>query len=333
MSSKNMTYNFYYFTFFIMKKTIVWGLAVAMLLTWTSYVNADEAEVLTDAPELYNITTDVTTTSIEIQSDLISGLLTKYDVILRNNIITVDYDYNSKNYYTKKLDTSNVIIPDEVKEKAKSIYFLLEEQRNWGIMYNDSMAKWEAILTENVKTEYNYKKVTVDSLKWEYIFNTKDIVKELKDSEYKSVMVTLIAEFENDEKINLSNSEYLYTENKESILINLLVKENENFYNEYVYNADDIEKYLEEKWAKMTREDYKKMINWADVKITKMLKNANDSKTKLLSSIQKEEDFSSVLAKFKENYNTINLLNNLSSAVKNQAYNIKTFETIDSILK
>ena len=77
-----------------------------------SYVNADEAEVLTDAPELYNITTDVTTTSIEIQSDLISGLLTKYDVILRNNIITVDYDYNSKNYYTKKLDTSNVIIPD-----------------------------------------------------------------------------------------------------------------------------------------------------------------------------------------------------------------------------
>lgn len=316
-----------------MKKTIVWGLAVAMLLTWTSYVNADEAEVLTDAPvpTLYN-NIDSTET-FDTQTDVISDLYNKYDIVLRNNIVVEDMEFNNVNYYTKKINTSNIVIPDEIKEKAKKMYFLIEEQSNWPIFYNKTMDESMGNSVENVKTEYNYKKVDVDSIKWEYTFNTKDLVKELKENEYKSVSIMLVAEIEEGKEINLSNSVYIYLSNKEATLTNLLVKENENFYNEYVYNADDIEKYLETVWAKMTRNEYKKLINGADVKITKMLKTTTEKKTKLLESIQKEEDFKSNLAKYKENFDSLNLLNNLSSAVKSQAYNIKTFDTIDSILK
>ena len=66
-------------------------------------------------------------------------LLQKYDTIIRNNKIVQDNDYNSKTYFTKKIKTEDLVIPAEIKEQAKKIYFLVEEGNN--VFY----AKWLAL--------------------------------------------------------------------------------------------------------------------------------------------------------------------------------------------
>jgi len=197
------------------------------------------------------------------------------------------------------------------------------------------MYKWEAMMdnieTNKVEEEYNYKRVDYKWSKTSYLFSTKDLVKELKEDNYKSVTISLMAEFEDNERIPLASSAYLSLQNKEWVLNNLLNKQEEDsFYN---YNSDDIEQYLEKLAESMTRSNYKKMINNAWTKLTKMIKTTSNKKELLITSIKKESNFENKLNEYKALKDTSVLLNNLNRAVKSQIYNIRTFDVIDSILK
>lgn len=104
-----------------MKKVIALTLTSGLLLTGNVF--ADEAVKV--APVVTTNTVQEVPTSTTTDT-----LLQKYDTIIRNNKIVQDNDYNSKTYFTKKIKTEDLVIPAEIKEQAKKIYFLVEEGNN-----------------------------------------------------------------------------------------------------------------------------------------------------------------------------------------------------------
>jgi hypothetical protein len=143
-----------------------------------------------------------------------------------------------------------------------------------------------------------------------------------------------MAEFNDDEKIALSNQMYVNISNKQNVLEQVLNESNkgkETYYG--YYNTNDLEIYLEEISETMKRSDYKKMLSKADKKIN-LAQNKNEANLKsILKSIKTDSDFNKYTDKYKTYSETRNLLRNLGSAIKNQIQNIRAFDAIDAILK
>jgi hypothetical protein len=148
------------------------------------------------------------------------------------------------------------------------------------------------------------------------------------------VNITLIAEFNKEEKIEISNSVYLNIGNKENTLQNVynISKDKENSYFGY-YNSNDLEIYLEEISQNMTRLDYKKLLSKANGRIDSAITKNDKGLDDILKSIKKDSDFSKYTLKYKNYSETRTLLSNLGSAVKNQLQNVRAFDAIDAILK
>lgn len=220
-------------------------LALITLTAWvllSSQTFADNQNILLTTTKLTTIASTWAVLNLET-------LTQKYDVILRNNNISWDNEYNSKNYFTSKLKTTDLVIPDEIKLNSTRIYFLVEE---WSpIMYFKSTMAEQADVanTAEVKKEYNYK--TVDFVEWksDYVFNNTDLVKDFSKDEYKSVSISLVADLKTWEKLNLTNSAYLTIWNKLRILDALLNEKNKDSNIQSYYDNQSIENYLE-KWVK-----------------------------------------------------------------------------------
>jgi len=311
-----------------MKKIILATIAWSVL--FTNWVFADEK--ISDEMEYMDIM-PITTSYYPI--DTISEneqLIMNNDIIIRNNYLEADYEYNNVNYYTSKIKAENIVVPKDIKEKAKKIYFLVEEWSNQ-MYYKDTMVSEAANTIESVKTEYNYKIVNFKENQKEYVFKNADLVKDFTKDEFKSVTITLMAEFSDDEKLAISNPAYVYISNKEEVLSQLLMKENsDNFYYNY-YNPTNLETYLEKIAEKKTRAEYKTMLVKSDKKLTTLSKQNNDWIKKLITSLKTEWDFAKNISKYETYNETRNLLQDLTVAVKNQLQNVKAFDAIDSILK
>lgn len=259
-------------------------------------------------------------------------LIMNNDIIIRNNYIEADYEYNNVNYYTSKIKAENIVIPKDIKEKAKKIYFLVEEWNNQ-IYYKDMISSEAGYPTETVKTEYNYKIVDFKENSKEYIFKNVDLVKDFTKDEFKSVTITLMAEFSESEKLAISSPAYVYISNKEEVLNQLLMKKNPDNYYYSFYNSENLEKYLEKISEKKTRTEYKSTLSKADKKIATLTKQNNEWVKNLLESLKNEWDFEKNIIKYETYNETRSMLQWLTVAVKNQLQNVKAFDTIDSILK
>ena len=301
--------------------------ATALLATlFTSTAFADYVEPI--------ISTSV---SIENESILIdeslNNKMSDYEVILRNNLIKSDYEYNNSHYFTSKITTDSIIIPEEIKEQAERIYFLVEEGSYRKYYKTDSLIMAdESIVT--VTDEYNYKIVDFVEWKTEYIFNNEDLLTEFKADTYYNVNITLIAELTDTKKVLLSNNTYVSISDKENTLQNIYNNSElqDNLYFGY-YNSNDLEIYLEKLSADMTRSEYKDLLSKADSRIKSAVTQNNTTKDEMLESIQKDSDFEDYIAKYKNYSETRNLLSNLGSAITNQLQNIRAFDAIDAILK
>jgi hypothetical protein len=143
-----------------------------------------------------------------------------------------------------------------------------------------------------------------------------------------------MAEFNEDEKIALSNQMYVSISNKQNVLeqvLNESIKGKETSYG--YYNTNDLEVYLEEISKYMKRSDYKKMLIKADKKINlAQIKNEANLKS-ILKSITTDVDFNKYTDEYKTYLETRNLLRNLGTAINNQIQNIRAFDAIDAILK
>lgn len=321
-----------------MKKIIAWTLVWCVL--FTSWAFASDLK-LTSIDPIMSTTSiemlDFEIPDIEIKKENLSNpvkeLIKKYELVIRNNKIESDYKHNSVNYYTSKLNSSKLIVPEEIKKMAKKIYFLVEEGNNHVFYMNDENMLKGSIEVEDVETEYNYKIVDFKSGQSEYIFNNEDLIKDFWKWDYKNVTVTLIAEFSDTEKVSLSNSAYLDVNTKTNVLENLKNnQENEDNYFGY-YNSSKLEEYLKKYSEKFTRSEYKNILTKAESKIKKSISSNETNKKKMLKSINKESDFTKYISKYKVYSESSNLLNSLKRAVKNQLQNIRAFDAIDSILK
>lgn len=304
-----------------MKKIILATLAWSIL--FTSWAFADEKIALTTegAPQYY-------VDSISENGQLIMN----NDLIIRNNYIEADNEYNNVNYYTSKIKTESIVIPKDINETARKIYFLVEEGNN-PILYKEMLWSDSGGAINIVKTEYNYKIVDFNENVKEYTFKNADLVKDFTKDEFKSVTITLMAEFANGEKLAISNPAYVYISNKEEVLNQLLLKKNpDNYYYSY-YNSENLENYLEKISELKTRSVYKATLIKADKTIVTITKQNNEEIKTFLSNLKVESDFAMNLDKYEVYNETRSLLQWLSIAVKNQLQNIRAFEAIDSILK
>jgi len=311
-----------------MKKIILATLAWSVL--FTNWVFADEK--ISENMETMDIM-PITTSYYPI--DNISEneqLIMNNDIIIRNNYLEADYEYNNVNYYTSKIKAENIVVPKDIKEKAKKIYFLVEEGNN-PIFYKDMVASEAGNAIETVKTEYNYKIVDFKENQKEYTFKNADLVKDFTKDEFKSVTITLMAEFSDNEKLAISNPAYVYISNKEEVLNQLLMKKNPDNYYYSFYNSTNLETYLEKLAEKKTRIEYKAILSKADKKIVALSKQNNEGIKTLLASLKTEWDFAKNVSKYETFNETRTLLQWLTVAVKNQLQNVKAFDAIDSILK
>lgn len=320
-----LRYNVYnsilFINYYNMKKIILATLAWSVL--FANWVFADEKIALTTegAPQYY-------VDSISENGQLIMN----NDIIIRNNYIEPDNEYNNVNYFTSKIKTENIVIPKDIKDKAKKIYFLVEEGNN-PIFYKEMISADSGGAIGTVKTEYNYKIVDFNENLKEYTFKNADLVKDFTKDEFKSVTITLMAEFSNGEKLAISNPAYVYISNKEEVLNQLLMKKNpDNYYYSY-YNSENLENYLKKISELKTRSVYKATLIKADKTIVTLTKQNNETIKTLLSNLKVEADFAKNLDKYEVYNETRSLLQGLSIAVKNQLQNIKAFDAIDSILK
>ena len=316
-----------YYLFF--KKIIMKKLALITLTAWvllSSQTFADNQNILLTTTKLTTIASTWAVLNLET-------LTQKYDVILRNNNISWDNEYNSKNYFTSKLKTTDLVIPDEIKLNSTRIYFLVEE---WSpIMYfKSTMAEQVDVAnTAEVKKEYNYK--TVDFVEWksDYVFNNTDLVKDFSKDEYKSVSISLVADLKTWEKLNLTNSAYLTIWNKLRILDALLNEKNKDSNIQSYYDNQSIENYLEKMSEKLSRADYKKVLTNAQTKLKSLIKQNETIKNNILNSITKESDLSSNLDKYSNYQDTSSLLNSVFVATNNQIQKVKSYEIIDNVFK
>ena len=302
-----------------MKKIIAGTLLGCAVLTSSTFAAELQKPVLISAP--------INMESIEVDVETIS----ESDIIIRNNVINADYEYNSTHYYTTKIDAENIVIPKEIKKDAKNIYFLVEEGRSH-VLYSKGMAM-DAIESTPVKDVYNYKKVGFKEGKKEYIFNNSDLVKDFDKNEYKSVTMTLVAEMKDGKQVVLADSAYINISNKEGVLSNLVSKnrDSDDLVFGY-YNSESLELYLEEMSTKMTRAEYKKMLTKAHKTIAAASKKNETQKEDMLKQISVESHFKKYISKYSNYSETQTLLNNLQRAVKNQLQDIRAFDAIDKIL-
>jgi hypothetical protein len=147
-----------------MKKIITGSLLGCVLLTSGAFADY-EKPMLISAP-------------IEITAEkTIKDIVREHEVIIRNNIIKSEYQYNNTHYYTSKITTESIVIPEKIQEAAEKIYFLVEQGRNSIYYAKDSLVMSDESI-DTVKDEYNYKIVDFIPGKKEYIFNNEDLVKD-----------------------------------------------------------------------------------------------------------------------------------------------------------
>ncbi len=300
-----------------MKKIIAFTLASWVIFTSQAFAYED-----------IKTTVIATPTVQELQKD---SLAEKYEVIIRNNKIVSDYEYNNIHYYTKKITTKDIVIPEEIQKNASKIYFLIEEWHSM-VYAKAEMFAMDSVETDSVTKEYNYKIVPFVSGKEEYTFNTSDLVKDFEKDEYKNVVISLVAETKDGEKTYLANAAYLNIWTKASTLESLknLQDEWNTTYFGY-YNTESLETYLEKLSENLSRADYKKMLTNSQSRLKSLISKNTAAQKEIITSIQKESDFEKNVEKYSLSTETNNLLNNVLSATQQQLQKIRAFELIDSV--
>ncbi len=305
-----------------MKKIFLWTLLTSLIVV--PWVFADEQNMQMNS-EIMPISTDA------IENIEKSELFEKYSVILRNNNLEPDREFNNVNYYNSKLKSEDIVIPEEIKNNSTRVYFLVEEGAR-RMYLEDSMAvEWRGWASQ-VEQEYNYRVVDFEEWKKEYNFENKDLVKDFWEDEYTSVSITLMADMRDWTKLALSNSAYINIASKRNTFSNILNKNDVDMYYGY-YNTQNLEDYLLTLSEWMERKEYKSMLSKAESRIKTAMEKNNSSMDQLLDSVNYQSDFEKKLDKFQTHSETDQLLNSLKSAVKNQLQNVRAFDAIDTILR
>lgn len=254
----------------------------------------------------------------------------KDDIILRNNRLEADYEYNDTHYFTKKILSGKISIPEEVQKNAKSYYFLVEEGYPM-IYYKSSL---DAAASEDISYAtdvYNYKTIAYTPNKDEYVFDSKSLVKDFSKDEYKNVTITLIAELNDGKKQPLSYPVYIYLQDKQGVLTNMYYQEvGYDYYYGYL-DPNTLGEYLETKFKTLSRSDYKKVLEKASSNLKTLTKKNDANQKEIMKKITKESDFDSVLPEYTTYMELNELLSQVGPAINNQLQKIRSYDMLDQI--
>ncbi|MGB2111377.1 MAG: hypothetical protein ACPHY8_06220, partial [Patescibacteria group bacterium] len=128
-----------------MKKIIASSIIASALIAVPTFANEAKMEIMP-------ISAPISVTSEIIEDTAVN----KYETIIRNNKIKADGEYNNSHYYTTKIKTEDIVIPEELKDSAEKFYFLVEQgaQRYY---FGAMKAESDSMEISEVSDEYNYK--------------------------------------------------------------------------------------------------------------------------------------------------------------------------------
>lgn len=234
------------------------------------------------------------TQSVEWIADKdLKNIISKNLLSASQNSITEDWDYNNKNYYTKKLLLS-IHIPDGLKEKVNSAYIILWVNQNPIMPMYDSKITPTSIDSSSNTAEY---KIDIDknSIPSEIKIVRSDFDKYIKDPNGASFNGKLVLELIDGTNLPYSTMAnfYLTKDNVDGKLAQLSSLYYAQNPSAGWANTQDLLKVAFQK----LQEKYKKPIDYITIlekvlkKVDSRLESVKTEQTKLVEWIRSEEDF------------------------------------------
>lgn len=268
-----------------------------------------------------------------IKDEKLKELITKNILTITANTVVEDYDYNSKHFFTKKL-TANIVIPDEIKAKAKKVY--LSFNTSEGPMVYDSIKAPEVVPTTTTD-EKNHIQINIDLSKTtgELNIDTEDFAKYITNDFGTSFVGMAYVEFEDGVKIPFSNAVYLYlpknnVEWKKSHLMNL-------YYQSTQYTGmANTQELLQKVFAKLQKKlgstaKYIAVLEAAMVKVDEKLKKIEATQNANVESIKTEDDFAGKVASHGLLIEKYNLLNDIKYQLWTEVKTKQSQDVIEEI--
>ncbi len=307
-----------------MKKSII--LIACLSCLFIAPINSYASEILVDDYE--NIITEW------LEDKTLKDLIKKHNNTLRKIKVLSDYEYNSKNYFTKRLKTWEVKIPEELEKRISKVEIIFKQGDNNGAL-NKILGNADAISSEKYSVKKSSVKINYKPTR-SYLYNTNDIVKlsTLEKQKRRNgiwLQTSIKITFDAKNSIEL-DSGYISIDSKAEILRNSLYNEENGFRDIYANINDDVIKtYLNNKYKNISRDEYKERLENMYNSIEKLNKKQSENEKELYKSIVKEEDFAKKKEEFERIISTKNLIKRLAYSINWQIKTLEAYNIIDSL--
>jgi hypothetical protein len=311
-----------------MKKFVTTGLVSILTLSSISWAYAWGLM----APNFTYDQSDLNQVVESIKDEAVKDIVSKNLLPASQNNINEDWDFNNKNYYSKKL-TLSVSIPDALKEKISSVYISL-----W-VAQNTPMPMYDAKMSTSTDTSTNSKELKIDlnkdSLPTEVKLTRAELDKFITDQYGASFNGKLVLELTDGTQLPYSNMVYLYmskdnTDGKIAHLSNLYYSQNPSAG--WANTADLLKKAFEKLQAKYPKTyDYISILEKVSKKIDSKIESIKTEQNKLVESIRGEEDFPKLVDPASKLADKSTILNDIKYQVASEIKTKQSEGIIDEI--
>jgi hypothetical protein len=274
---------------------------------------------------------DMSTVLESIQDKDLKDLIAKNALTASQNNISEDWEFNNKNYYTKKL-TLSISIPEAIKPKVTSAYISLWVGSSMMMPMADSTVKSDADTSS--MTEYKIA-INKDSIPKELKLSRSDLDKYVIDQYGASFNGKLILELSDGTKLPYSNMVYLYvskdnTDGKIAHLSNLYYATNPS--NGWANTQELLKKIFEKLQAKFPKaNDYIAVLEKVAKKIDARLVSIKSEQGSIASSINSENDFTGYVEKGAKLMDKSTILNDIKYQLASEIKTKQSEGMIDEI--
>lgn len=267
---------------------------------------------------IYNGGNDFQTVLENITDEDLKELITKNILTISSNNVSEDYEYNNAHFYTKKL-TANVMIPEDIKAKAKRVFISFSESEP--MMMYDAVSSTVPTTTTDAGNHIEIN-MNLSDANGEISIERKDFDTYIKNDYGTSFMGTVYLEFEGGIKVPFSNSFWLYlqkdnVEGKKSHLMNLYYQQNQ--YAGYANIYELLQKVFVKLQKKLdSTAKYISVLEATAKKIDEKLTKIDAVQKAMVEWITTEEHFAPKVKDFWVQMEKFNLLNDIKYQIASE---------------
>lgn len=281
--------------------------------------------------------TDLNQVVDSIKDTDIKSIVQKNILQATQNTITEDWEYDNKNYYTKKLLLA-ITIPNDLKSKVSSAYISLWASSNipTPIMYNKKDSDtWSTEVDTTSSTEF---KINLDknNIPTEVMLSRNDLEKYIKGNDGASFNGKLVLELTDGTVLPFSSMGYLYIQKdwndaKIAQLSNLYYTANPNTSG-WVNTQDLLKSAFDNLSKKYTKlDDYVTVLTKIINKIDTLSTGLKSQQTALVSKIIKEDDFKPLIDSAQKLADKIALLDDIKYQISSEIKTKQSQNIIDDL--